>query len=62
MLQLMDYSLAQYNPIREEVIKLIRNQEVREGNWDIITLMNGNRTTISNGRNKKQNRMKTHNH
>ena len=36
----MDYSLAQYNPIREEVIKLIRNQEARKGNWDIITLMN----------------------
>merc|ERR1712208_15963 len=26
LLQLMDYSLAQYNPIREEVIKLTRNQ------------------------------------
>ena len=37
MLQLMKYSLAQYNPIRDEVIQLIRNQEAREGNWDIIT-------------------------
>ena len=36
----MDYSLAQYNPIREEVIRLIRNQEARRDNWDIITLMN----------------------
>ena len=40
MLQLMDYSLDQYNPIREEVIQLIRDPETRQGNWDIITLMN----------------------
>ena len=39
LLQLMDYSLTQYNQIRAEVIKLTRNQEARKGNWDIITLM-----------------------
>ena len=39
MLQLMDYSLDQYNPIRAEVIRLIQNPEARRGNLDIITLM-----------------------
>ena len=39
MLQLMDYSLEQYNPIRVEVIRLIQNQDTRRGNLDIITLM-----------------------
>ena len=40
MLELMDYSLQQYTPIREGVIQLITDPEARRGHWDIITLMN----------------------
>ena len=39
LLQLMEYSLGQDNPVRAEVITLIQNTEAGRGNLDMITLM-----------------------